>query len=373
MKIGIVCHPGFGGSGVVASELAMALAERGHQVHCISHRLPARLNDMQDGLFFHEVSVPDYPLFEYPPYEQALAGAIVAVAEREKLDLVHLHYAVPHAAAGLQAKAICKANGHDLPVITTLHGTDISVVGLDRHLWTVVRYALQSSDAVTAVSKRLRKNTQEFFSADTEIDVIYNFIDTDICANRGGGGLPTGIPKGDKVLCHASNFRPVKRVEDVVKVFHQVQQQVPASLVLVGDGPDRGAVEYRVRKLGIEGKVHFTGMVREPLRVVGDADIFLLPSETESFGLAALEAMACGLPVLSTNVGGLPELNVDGDSGYLSDVGDVDDMAANAIRMLTEPGLLETLSQGARERAELFDTRAIVPEYEALYQRVIGG
>lgn len=373
MNIGIVCYPTFGGSGVVATELGKCLASRGHDVHFICYRYPVRLADLVERIHFHEVSVSDYPLFEFPPYEVALTGRIVDVCRRQELDVLHAHYAIPHAMAAIQARTVLESEGAAPKVVTTLHGTDITVVGREAFLTPVVGHAIAASDAVTAVSRSLRSETVASFRIDKPIKVVHNFVDTEAYTRSEPPGFRRRFaPDGEFLLSHVSNFRPVKRLEDVVDVFARIHEKVPARLLLVGDGPERGATERRCRQLGIRESVEFLGKLRTPERVLAVSDLFVLPSEHESFGLAALEAMACATPVISTDSGGLQELNVHGESGFVSALGDVDDMAANALQALADQDRLRALKNGARRRAELFSTERIVSQYEAIYTDLVG-
>lgn len=372
MKIGIVCYPTYGGSGVVATELGIALAAKGHQIHFISYSMPVRLGKPMENIFYHEVRVSDYPLFDYTPYELVLTSKLVDVAKREHLDLLHVHYAIPHASAAYMAKMILKEEGIHVPFITTLHGTDITLVGKDSSFEPVITFAMNKSDAVTAVSDSLRKDTLNFFDVKREIKVIPNFINMreyDIEVNE---SLRTYYaPEKQRILCHISNFRKVKRIEDVVRVFEKVQKVVPSKLLLVGDGPERHNIEKLCDELGLNENVLMLGNLRKTIDVLKIADLFLLTSETESFGLAALEAMASGIPVISSNTGGIPEVNNHGVSGYLSEVGDVDDMAKNAIHILKSEETLNEFKKNARLSALAFDLNKILPEYENLYKSVL--
>ena len=372
MRIGIVCYPTFGGSGVVATELGKELALKGHDVHFITYDLPVRFDHFLSNLHYHEVRVSDYPLFDYQPYELVLASRIVDVVKHEGLDLMHVHYAIPHASAAFMAREILKSQGLYIPFITTLHGTDITLVGKDASFEPVITFAINQSDAVTAVSESLRDDTFEHFGVTREIEVIPNFIDL----SRYEGCVTDGVikafaPNGEKILFHASNFRAVKRVEDVVRVFSKVKQEIPCKLLLAGDGPDRSKIEALCRELGTCQDVHFLGKVKNIEEVYSVADAFLLTSETESFGLAALEAMASGVPVISTNTGGIPEVNIHGETGYLSNVGDVDDMATNALKLLNNPALMNQFKHNALEQAKVFSKTNVIPTYEKLYESVL--
>ncbi|HEU4718094.1 MAG TPA: N-acetyl-alpha-D-glucosaminyl L-malate synthase BshA [Bacteroidia bacterium] len=372
MKIGIVCYPTFGGSGVVATELGKALAHKGHQVHFITYSQPVRLDTFAENIFYHEVVVSDYPLFEYQPYELVLSSRMVDVARNEKLDLLHVHYAIPHASAAFMAKAILADKGISLPFITTLHGTDITLLGRDASFEPVITFAINHSDAVTAVSKSLQQDTYKYFKVEREVEVIPNFI----CLDEYGPSLKqcqkhTFAPKGEKILVHVSNFRKVKRVEDVLRVFDKVRKKVPSKLILVGDGPERVNIERLCRELKTCDDIISLGKVLNPAEILAVGDLFILPSETESFGLAALEAMASGVPVISTNTGGLPEVNVNGVTGYTSDVGDVENMAENAVKILSDENTLKKFKTAALEHAKEFDMAKILPMYEQLYERVL--
>lgn len=373
MKIGIVCYPTFGGSGVVATELGKALAEKGHQVHFITYSQPVRLDFFSENLFYHEVSVSDYPLFDYQPYELVLSSKLVDVVKYEKLDLLHVHYAIPHASAAYMAKQILASQGINIPFITTLHGTDITLVGKDPSFEPVITFAINESDAVTSVSESLKRDTYANFpNIKKEIKVIPNFIcldeyvhDEHKCQKK------MYAPYGERLLIHVSNFRKVKRVEDVLRVFDKVRKQIPAKLILVGDGPERPAIEKLCRELDTCNDIKSLGKIVNPEQVLTIADLFLLTSETESFGLAALEAMAAKVPVISTNSGGIPEVNLDGFSGYMSNVGDIDDMAANAVKILKDDATLAQFKANAYDQAKKFDIGKILPMYEELYTSVL--
>ena len=371
MKIGIVCYPTFGGSGVVATELGKSLDKENHQVHFITYSQPTRLDFFNENLFYHEVSIRNYPLFEYAPYELALASKMVDVVLYEKLDLLHVHYAIPHASAAYMAKQILKTKGINIPVITTLHGTDITLVGKDASYEPVVTFSINASDAVTAVSEDLRNDTYQHFDITKDIEVIPNFIDLERFKKQKKEHFKTAIcPNDEKLLVHTSNFRKVKRVDDVVKVFHNVRKEIPAKLLLVGDGPERNHIEALCRELGDCEDIRFLGKLEAVEEVLSVADLFIMPSEKESFGLAALEAMACQVPVISTNAGGIPELNIHGYSGLLSNVGDVADMTKNALHILKDEHL-QTFKDNALSRAREFDISQIRPLYEALYNRAL--
>ncbi len=373
MKIGIVCYPTFGGSGVVATELGIALASKGHEVHFITYSQPVRLDGgFHERIFYHEVSVSDYPLFDFQPYELVLSSKLVDVVKHEKLDLLHVHYAIPHASAAYMAKQILASQGIHIPYITTLHGTDITLVGRDPSFEPVITFAINQSDAVTAVSESLKQDTLKHFAVNREIQVIPNFINLEEYKNKPQDCTKhTYAPLGEKILIHVSNFRKVKRVEDVLRVFDKVRKVIPSKLILVGDGPERNNVEKLCRELDTCSDIRSLGKLTNPEQVLAISDLFLLTSETESFGLAALEAMAAGIPVISTNKGGLPEVNIHGKSGYLSDVGDVDDMAANAIKILGDEKVLANFKAGAYEQAKKFDIHQILPMYEKLYEGLL--
>ena len=388
MTIGITCYPTFGGSGVVATELGKALARRGHTVHFIAYALPLRLEHMVENVYFHEVRVNTYPLFEYPPYALALASKMIDVAQHERLDLLHVHYAIPHATSAVLARDILRGKGLDIPVVTTLHGTDITLVGKDPGFKPVVEHAIDTSDGVTAVSDWLRRETLESFDVTSEIEVVPNFVDTDRFRRQPKDHFRQAItPDGERLVCHVSNFRKVKRAVDVVEVFAGVHaagawprdharhgQPGGVKLLMVGDGPDRAASEARARELGVWGEVRFIGKQEPVEEILSIADLFLMPSASETFGLAALEAMACGVPVVSSDVGGLPELNVDGETGFLRPIGDVAGMTAAALRVLTDPDLHARMAEAARRRAvDHFKLDRIVPQYEAHYARVVAG
>jgi len=371
MKIGIVCYPTFGGSGVVATELGIALAKEGHQVHFITYSQPTRLDFFNENLFYHEVDMLAYPLFQYAPYETALASKMVDVVKYEKLDILHVHYAIPHASAAFIAKQILKQQNIDVPVITTLHGTDITLVGKDPSFEPVVAFSINQSDGITAVSEDLKKDTHDHFKINKEIRVIPNFIDLQKFKRQKKDHFKTAIcPNGEKLLVHTSNFRPVKRIEDVVEVFKNLRKKIPVKLLLVGDGPERSKIESLCRECGNCDDIRFLGKMEAVEEVLSVADLFLMPSEKESFGLAALEAMACEVPVVSSNVGGLPELNIHGFSGYLSDAGDTEAMTKFAIEILDDKNL-PTFKKNALARAKEFELSKILPDYENYYQEII--
>ena len=371
MKIGIVCYPTYGGSGVVATELGKALAKAGHKVHFITYTQPARLDFFNENIFYHEVSINSYPLFQFPPYELALASKIVQVFEYEKLDLLHVHYAIPHASAAYMAKQILKSKGINMPFITTLHGTDITVVGKDSAFEPVVTFSINESDGVTAVSESLRDETFEQFNISNAIKVIPNFIDLERFKKQRKDHFKVAIcPNGEKLLVHTSNFRKVKRIEDILYVFDLVKKELPCKLLLIGDGPERSGIEKLTRELGVQDDVRFLGKLDAIEEVLSVGDLFLLTSEKESFGLAALEAMACEVPVVSSDAGGIPEVNIHGQTGYVCAIGDVANMAKYALEVLKDENL-----QGFRERAltraQEFDITNILPMYEAYYQEIL--
>ncbi|MET3978559.1 N-acetyl-alpha-D-glucosaminyl L-malate synthase BshA [Mucilaginibacter sp. UYP25] len=372
MKIGIVCYPTFGGSGVVATELGKALADRGHQIHFVTYNQPARLDFFSENLFYHEVSVSQYPLFDYPPYELALASRLVDVVRFEKLDLLHVHYAIPHASAAFMAKQILATYGISIPFITTLHGTDITLVGQDSTYKPVVTFSINQSDGVTAVSEHLKNDTYKYFKIEKDIKVIPNFIDLTRFSLKPKDHFKKAIaPNGEKVLVHTSNFRKVKRTEDVVKMFAKVIEKIPAKLLMVGDGGERSLCERLCRDLGIAEHVRFLGKQDAIEEILSVSDLFLMPSQSESFGLAALEAMACKVPVISSNAGGLPELNIEGVTGFLLDIGDIDGMAEKAIYILEDEARLNQFKENALKRAKELELANIMPLYENFYKEVI--
>ncbi|MCB0518559.1 MAG: N-acetyl-alpha-D-glucosaminyl L-malate synthase BshA [Lewinellaceae bacterium] len=372
MKIGIVCYPTYGGSGVIATELGMGLARHGHEVHFITYRRPARLAAFQENVFYHEVTGEDYPLFEYPPYDTALASKMVEVVKYENLDILHVHYAIPHAAVAYMAKKILLREGRYVPVITTLHGTDITLVGTNPAFKPVVEFSISKSDGVTAVSDFLKEETLRKFHIDKDIRVIYNFVDFDRFRKINKDHFKKAIaPNGERIIAHTSNFRKVKRVEDVIKVFQKVYEKIPSKLLLIGDGPERRRIEDMCRQIGLCDEVRFLGKQDAVEELLAISDLFIIPSESESFGLAALEAMACEVPVISTDAGGLPEVNIHGQTGFLSKVGDVESMAQQAISILGDEKVLQQFRHNALEQAERFDIRHILPQYEAYYEEVI--
>ncbi len=372
MKIGIVCYPTYGGSGVVATELGLGLARRGHEIHFITYRRPARLSHFQTNVFYHEVTGEDYPLFEYPPYDTALASKLVEVVRYENLDLLHVHYAIPHAAVAYMAKKILLTEGRYVPVITTLHGTDITLVGTSPAFKPVVEFSINKSDGVTAVSQYLRNDTLTHFKVEKDIRVIYNFVDFERFRKTNKDHFKKAIaPEGERILTHTSNFRKVKRVDDVIKIFHLVHQQVPSKLLLIGDGPERRRAEDMCRQFQLCHDVRFLGKQDAIEELLAISDLFIIPSENESFGLAALEAMACEVPVIASNAGGLPELVIHEQCGFVAPVGDVETMAQYAIELLKNEELLQTFRQNAYRRAQDFDIQKILPQYEAYYEEIL--
>jgi N-acetyl-alpha-D-glucosaminyl L-malate synthase BshA len=373
MKIAIVCYPTFGGSGVVATELGLELAHRGHEIHFITYRQPVRLALLNSNVHYHEVNVPEYPLFHYQPYELALSSKLVDIIKLYKIELLHVHYAIPHAYAGYMAKQMLKDEGIIIPMVTTLHGTDITLVGNHPNYKTAVSFSINKSDVVTSVSQSLKDDTYKLFNIKNDIHVIPNFIELDKHRNESLISCQRSVmaKTEERIVTHISNFRKVKRIPDVVKIFYKIQQTIPAKLMMVGDGPEKEKAERLCEELGISDKVIFFGNSNEIDSILSYSDLFLLPSETESFGLAALEAMAWSVPVISSNSGGLPEVNFDGVSGYLSTVGDVDQMAENAIKILSNNEMLNTFKENALTVAKQFDIVNILPLYESLYQEAI--
>lgn len=370
MRIGIVCYPTFGGSGVLATELGKALADKGHQVHFITYQQPVRLSEFHANIFYHEVRIATYPLFDFPPYETALSSTMVDVIINNNLDLLHVHYAIPHASAAYLAKRILEKKGKNIPVITTLHGTDITLVGRDKTFAPVVEFSINESDAITAVSDNLRDETYRNFNIEKEIEVINNFVDVKRFRKKPIDAFRRVIaPHGEKIVMHASNFRKLKRVNDVVRVFAEVNKKVPSKLLFVGDGPERTAAESLSRELNIYEDTRFVGRQEQIEEVLAISDVFLLPSEYESFGLAALEAMAAGVPVVSSNAGGLPEINKDGETGFLAKVGDIETMAARSIELLSDENKLQRFKSTAASHALQYDIQNIIPQYELLYNR----
>jgi N-acetyl-alpha-D-glucosaminyl L-malate synthase BshA len=373
MKIGIVCYPTFGGSGVLATELGIGLARKGHQVHFITYRQPVRLlQHFQENIYYHEVSGADYPLFEYPPYDSALASKMVDVVKYENLELLHVHYAIPHAMVAYITKKILLTEGRYVPVITTLHGTDITLVGSNRSFAPVVEFSINKSDGVTAVSNSLKNDTLELFNITAEIKVIHNFIDFERFKKINKDHFKKIIaPNDEKIIVHTSNFRKIKRVDDVIHIFKKIYQEIPSKLLLIGDGPERQYLEELCRQIGLCHEIRFLGKQDAVEELLAIADLFVMPSGNESFGLAALEAMACEVPVISSNVGGLPEINIHGVTGFLSAVGDADDMARNAIDLLSHEDKHSVFRKNALAQAKKFDIHNILPLYEEFYEEVL--
>lgn len=372
MNIAIVCYPTFGGSGVLATELGKALAEKGHNIHFITYQQPVRLSGFHANIFYHEVRVPTYPLFDFPPYETALASAMVDVVLNHHIDVLHVHYAIPHASAAFMAKQILAKQGIQLPVITTLHGTDITLVGRDKTYSPVVKFSMEESDLLTAVSHNLKEETYRNFDIDKPIEVIHNFVDIERFNKKPVDAFKKLIaPQGERIIVHASNFRKLKRVMDAVKVFLKINEQLPAKFLLIGDGPERPEIEAFTRSCDSMSNITFLGRQEQIEDILPIADLFLLTSEYESFGLAALEAMAAEVPVISTNAGGLPEININGYSGYMSPVGDIDDMAKNALDILYSDERLQEFRKNAFQQACKFGIETIVPQYEKLYLSLV--
>ena len=373
MKIAIVCYPTFGGSGVVATELGLELARRGHEIHFITYSQPVRLALLSPNVHYHEVNVPEYPLFLYQPYELALSSKLVDMVKLYKIELMHVHYAIPHAYAGYMAKQMLKDEGINIPMVTTLHGTDITLVGNHPFYKPAVTFSINKSDFVTSVSQSLKDDTLKLFNIKNEIKVIPNFIELNKNTTDSSSPCQRSVmaKANERIITHISNFRKVKRIPDVIKIFYNIQKEIPAKLMMVGDGPEKEKAEYLCQELGIEDKVIFFGNSNEIDKILCLTDLFLLPSETESFGLAALEAMACRVPVISSNSGGLPEVNFEGFSGYLSDVGNIEEMAENALKILKDDDTLEKFKANAFDVAKKFDIKNILPLYEALYQKAI--
>ncbi|WP_338648409.1 N-acetyl-alpha-D-glucosaminyl L-malate synthase BshA [Flavobacterium sp. KS-LB2] len=373
MKIAIVCYPTFGGSGVVATELGLELARRGHEIHFITYSQPVRLALLNANVHYHEVNVPEYPLFHYQPYELALSSKLVDMVKLYKIELLHVHYAIPHAYAGYMAKQMLKDEGINIPMVTTLHGTDITLVGNHPFYKPAVTFSINKSDFVTSVSQSLKDDTHKLFNIKNEIEVIPNFIELDKNLNDPSTPCHRSVmaSKEERIITHISNFRKVKRIPDIIKIFYNIQKEIPAKLMMVGDGPEKEKAEYLCQELGIQDRVIFFGNSNEIDKILSYTDLFLLPSETESFGLAALEAMAWSVPVISSNSGGLPEVNFDGISGYLSDVGNTDEMAQNALKILKDDATLHKFKKNALSVAKQFDIKNILPLYEALYKKAI--
>lgn len=372
LKIGVVCYPTFGGSGIVATELGKAFAERGHEVHFITYSKPVRMDMFTENMFYHEVSVADYPLFEYAPYELLLSSKLVDVAISQQLDLLHVHYAIPHASAAYSAKQILKSRDIDLPFITTLHGTDITLLGKDKSYQPVIEFAINQSDAVTAVSESLKDDTYRFFKVYKNIKVIPNFVDFSLYKNGVDTKLRSSFAiEDERIITHISNFRKLKRVDDVIHIFEGIQQNISAKLLMVGEGPELEGVRALAKSKGLEDKIFFLGKSKRIEQITQISDLLLLPSETESFGLVALEAMASSVPVVSSNVGGLPEVNIDGKTGFLRPVGDIDSMISVALTILKDETSLNQFKKNALEHAKTFDLDTIVPLYEDLYRSLI--
>lgn len=372
MKIGIVCYPTFGGSGVVATELGLGLADKGHDVHFITYKRPVRLTAFHANVYFHEVTAMEYPLFEYTPYETSLASKLVDVIRFEKLDILHVHYAIPHAAVAYMSKQILRSKGINIPIVTTLHGTDITLVGNDSSFAPVAEFSINESDGVTSVSEQLKRETLQTFQIKKEIKVIYNFIDFSRFRKTNKDHFRKAIaPEGEKILVHISNFRKVKRVEDVIQIFAIVKKRIKSKLLLIGDGPERKNMEDLCRHLNLCDEIRFLGKQEAVEELLAIADLFILPSETESFGLAALEAMACEVPVISSNAGGIPEVNIDGVTGYMCPIGDVNGMAQRCIELLNDEESLNVFRRNAFLQAKRFDISAILPQYENFYNEII--
>jgi N-acetyl-alpha-D-glucosaminyl L-malate synthase BshA len=372
MKIGIVCYPTFGGSGVVATELGIELSKKGHEIHFITYSQPVRLDALSSNLHYHEVNVPNYPLFKYEPYELALSSKLYDVVSKHKIDVLHVHYAIPHAYAAYMAKKILNENGYKIPIITTLHGTDITLVGNHPFYKPAVTFSINKSDIVTCVSKSLMEDTREFFGIKREIKVIPNFIDIEKYERKHNTSEKNFISQGDeKIIVHVSNFRPLKRITDVLKIFEKINSEISSKLIMVGDGPDKKKAKDYLRKNNLKNRVIFLGKTNEVDEILCSSDLFLLPSEKESFGLAALEAMALKVPVISTNTGGLKELNINGNSGYTSEIGDIDSMASNAIKILSDKSLKKKYRSQAFENAKKYDIKNIIPLYENIYDEAI--
>ena len=372
MKIAIVCYPTFGGSGVVATELGMALSKRGHEIHFITYKQPVRLEQLTGNIHFHEVNVPEYPLFHFQPYELALSSKLVNMVKLYKIEVLHVHYAIPHAYAGYMAKKMLEEEGIFIPIVTTLHGTDITLVGNHPFYKPAVTFSINNSDVVTSVSQSLKEDTLKSFNIKKEINVVPNFIDASKYLRSLTGCDRSLMAEDDEyIISHISNFRPVKRIQDIIRIFNLILKQKKAKLLMVGEGPEKEMAEDLVYNLGIQNKVIFLGQSNEVDKILCFSDLFLLPSEKESFGLAALEAMINSVPVISTNTGGLPEVNVNGVSGFLSNVGNIEEMAQNAVNILQDGETLNRFKKGAREQAQKFDIQKIVPIYEALYSEAL--
>ena len=372
MKIAIVSYPTFGGSGVMATELGMSLVDHGHEVHFIAYKKPVRLIDLNKKLYFHKVTVPDYPLFSFVPYELALSTKLVDVVKKNSIDVLHVHYAIPHAYAAYMAKKMLKEQSINIPIVTTLHGTDITLVGNHPSYKTAVTFSINKSDIVTCVSKSLMQDTREFFGITREIKVIPNFIDIDKYDKKHNLCERNMIADGDeKIIVHVSNFRPLKRIKDVLEIFKKINEKINSKLIMVGDGPEKKKAKEFLRKYNLKNKVIFLGKTNQVDEILCSSDLFLLPSEKESFGLAALEAMALKVPVISSNAGGLKDLNINGNSGYTSDVGDIDSMAQNAIKILTDNSLEKKYRSQAFENAKKYDIKKVIPLYEKIYDEAL--
>jgi N-acetyl-alpha-D-glucosaminyl L-malate synthase BshA len=372
MKIGVVCYPTFGGSGVVATELGIGLAQKGHEVHFITYKRPERLGHFQENIFFHEVSIRDYPLFEFSLYDTALTSKLVDVIKHENLDILHVHYAVPHASVAFLAQQILIKKGKKIPIITTLHGTDITLVGSDRSIAPVVEFGINASTVVTAVSESLKSQTLETFDISNEINVIPNFIDFDRFRKIDKEHFKKALaPNGERILIHISNFRKVKRADDVIHIFKNVREKIPSTLLMIGDGPERNDLEELCRSLNLCDEIRFLGKQYAVEELLAISDLFLLPSQSESFGLAALEAMACEVPVISSNAGGIPEVNVHGETGFMCNVGDIEGMSKYAEMLLKDDALLSTFRKKAFENASKFDLKYILPLYEEIYEEAL--
>lgn len=372
LKIGIVCYPTFGGSGVIATELGAGLAKKGHEVHFITSSQPVKLNVFEQNIYFHEVVLNPYPLFQHQPFEVALTSKIVEVVKYEKLDVLHVHYAIPHASAAYLAKQILKEQGIHIPYITTLHGTDITLVGKEPEFEPTISFAINQSDIVTAVSDSLKKDTYNHFKVTKEIEVVPNFVCVDkfqkkeeYCRRN------IFAPNGERILMHISNFRKVKRIQDIIKIHAIINKTVPTKLILIGDGPERSGMERLARECGVEDSTYFLGKIKETEKALCSADLYFMTSQSESFGVSALEAMAAGVPVISSNTGGIPEVNIQGETGYLSEVGDVDEMASNAIKLLQDDALYQSFSKAAFKNAMRFNISSILPDYENLYYKLM--
>ena len=372
MRIGIVLYPTFGGSGIVATELGKELAKKDHEIHFITYTEPVRLGELRKNIFYHEVSTSDYPLFKYTPYEQVLTSKLVDVVKFEKLDLLHVHYAIPHASAAYMAQQILSDQNIKIPFITTLHGTDITLVGKDPSFEPVINFSINKSNMVTAVSESLKKDTNELFEVKNNIKVIPNFICIDDYKLENNDFYKKRFaPNNEKIICHISNFRKVKRIKDVLLSFEKISKEIDVKLILVGDGPERSALEKISRESQYRNNIYFLGSLKSTKEVLNISDLFFLPSSTESFGLSALEAMACGVPVISTKTGGIPEVVIDGESGYLSDVGDVKEMSSNAVEILSNENKLLLFKENALKQAMKFDVKQILPRYEKIYEKCI--